>query len=104
MSLHINTASDSLARPHGPILLKGLGSIDGRLVVTGGLVDVVGTAVGVDGSLVGPAAAGVVRPVGFHDVVFHEGVAGPAVDGEVAVAGGREVAAVVDGSGGMLAS
>lgn len=99
MRLHINTAADSLTRPNRPILLKGLDPIDGSLVVTGRLVNIVCTAVGIDGSLVYSAVAGVIGTVGFYDVVFHERVAGPAVDGEVAVAGGGEVAAVVDGSG-----
>ncbi|KAF3165224.1 hypothetical protein TWF225_003570 [Orbilia oligospora] len=98
MSLHIDAATDSLASPDRPILLKGLGSVDGGLVVTGGLVEVVSTAVGVNGSLVGTTAAGVVSTVGFHDVVFYERVTGPAIDGQVAVSGGGEVAAVVDGS------
>lgn len=49
------------------------------------------------------AGAGVVGAVVLDHVVFDERVAGPAVDGEVAVALGGEGAAVVDGAGSLLA-
>jgi hypothetical protein len=97
--LHVNRAADTLGLANGPVLLESPGTIDGGLIGAGRDVDVVVATVGSDAALVRCARAGVVGPVAFDHVVFDERVAGPAVDGEVAVAGGREGAAVVDGAG-----
>jgi hypothetical protein len=97
--LHVNRAADTLGLANGPVLLESPGTIDGGLIGAGRDVDVVVATVGSDAALVRGARAGVVGPVAFDHVVFDERVAGPAVDGEVAVAGGREGAAVVDGAG-----
>ena len=98
MVLHSNSTTNPLLRTNRPVLLERLGAIDRRLIDAGGDGDVVGAAVGGDLALDLGAAAGVVGAVGFDYVVFYEGVAGPAVDGEVAVSLGVEGAAVVDGA------
>jgi hypothetical protein len=97
--LHVNRATYTLSLANRPVLLESPGTIDGGLIGAGRDVDVVVAAVGRDAALVRGARAGVVGPVAFDHVVLDERVAGPAVDGEVAVAGGREGAAVVDGAG-----
>lgn len=79
-----------------PVLLKGPRSIDGRLVSTGGGRNVVGTAVSLEAALALGSAAGVVGAVRLDHVVLHKRVAGPTVDGKVAVTLRLEGSAVVD--------
>jgi hypothetical protein len=80
-----NSSGGSLAGTHGPVLLEGRGTEDRRLVSAGGLEDVVGGAVAGDTADLLGGARGVVGSVVFDDVVFDEGVGGPAVDGKVGV-------------------
>lgn len=122
VGLHIDTAADTLLltdRPghdhlaarsltlnsqisraeiglYSPILLKRLRPVDRRLVVPCRHEHIVRATVRVDRAATGRAAGWVVCAVRFDDVVFNERVAGPAVDGEVAVSLGIEAAAVVD--------
>lgn len=98
--LHIDAAGGPLLLANAPVLLKGASAINGRLVSAGGDSNVVGAAIGVDGALALGVGGRVVRAEVLDDVVLDEGVAGPAVHGEVAVALGREGAAVIDGAGG----
>jgi len=91
--------SGALALADGPVLGEGGGTGDGRSVGAGVLVDVVGGAVGVDGSHVGTGAWVVATEV-LGDVVLNERTGGPSVDGEVGVAGGRPLTRVGDGAGG----
>lgn len=79
-----------------PELLEGLGAVDGGLVVTGGLEDVVRRAVAIHRSSLLGSRRGVVSAVRLDDVVLDEWVAGPAVYGEVAVAIGVVLAVVVE--------
>lgn len=81
-----------------PVLLESGSALDRRLVGAGGLEDVVGTAVRLDGAFLGRCGAGIVRAVGLDDVVFDQGVLGPAVDAEVAVSIDVVAAGVLDGS------
>jgi hypothetical protein len=83
--LNRNRAANALASSHRPELLEGGSAIDGRLVCAGSLEDVVGTTVAGDGALLLSSRRGVVRAVRLDDVVFDEGVAGPAVEGDVGV-------------------
>lgn len=94
--LHVDAATDTLLSADRPVLVEGPGTVNGGLVVTGGLVEVVSATVGVDSALVGGSAAGVVGAVGLDNVVLDERVAGPAVDGEVTVTLEVDVATVVD--------
>lgn len=81
-----------------PVLGEGAAvALDGRRVCAGGLVDVVGGVVAVDGSDRGQARARVVVSVVLDDVVLDERVGGPSVDGQVAVPIGREGAGESDG-------
>lgn len=89
-----NSSSDSLVLANGPILGEGSGSLDGSGVGAGSRVDIVDGSIGGDGALVGASTAGVVVAVGLDDVVLDQGVSGPAIDGEVAVAARGEGAAV----------
>jgi len=72
-----------------PELLEGLDAVDRRLVDTDGSDDVVLAAVAGDGTLLHSRGDGVVGAVGFDNVVLDQGVASPAIDGEVAVSAGQ---------------
>jgi hypothetical protein len=93
VSIHL-AASDQKA--FSPVLLEGPGAVYRRLVGTGRRGDVVGSSISLEAALALGPAAGVVRAVRLHYVVFYEWVSRPAVNGEVAVALGLEGAAVVD--------
>jgi hypothetical protein len=60
----------ALGLADGPVLLKGRGALDGGLVGAGAHVDVVGSSVAGDGSLLLGAAGGVVGAEGFDNVVL----------------------------------
>lgn len=81
MRPRINTASNTLTASHTPVLLECRRAHDTRRIGPLRLVDIVGRAVGVHGSLVRLAATGVVGAVAVDDVVFDQRVACPAVDG-----------------------
>lgn len=68
VSLHVNRAAGALVAADGPVLVEGLGAVDGRLVVAGGHVDIVGVTISVDGSLLLSTASGVVRAVVLDDL------------------------------------
>jgi len=96
--LHIHTTTDTLSCANRPILLERPRAIDRRLVRTRGHRDVVCPTVCLEATLALRPAAGVVCAIGLNNVVLDEGIASPAVDGEVAVTLGVEGAAVVDRS------
>ena len=96
--LHVNAAAGALRLADRPVLVKGLSTIDGGLVVTSGLSNSVGTAVGGESALLRGLAGGIVRAEALNDVVLDQRAAGPSVHGQVAVALRRERAAVVDGA------
>ena len=96
--LHGHGTADTLGGADGPVLLEGLGAVDGGLVVASRDVDVVGAAVGVHSALVRAAAAGVVGAVRLNDIVLDEGVASPAIDSQVPVAARLEGTAIVNGA------
>lgn len=91
-------ASDTLAATHTPVLLESLGSLDARRVGSRADIDVVDAAVGRHLALLCRAGRWIVGAEGFDDVVFHEGVASPAVEGEVGVSVGGVVSRVCYGS------
>jgi hypothetical protein len=70
------------------VLRKGSGALDGGLVDALGSVEGVVSAVGGVVTAERPGFAGGEHVPGFDDIVFDEGVAGPAVEGEVAGAFG----------------
>ena len=111
MVLHRDRAAHALARTNGPVLLEGPRAVDlegeksmsgnpkilrslparvistyRRCVSAGGDVDVVGAAVAVDRTLVLCTRRGIIRAERLDDVVLHQRVPRPAVDGEVGVA------------------
>jgi hypothetical protein len=99
MISRVHRPADPLLLSHRPVLREGLRAVDaGRIGACRG-VDVVGAAVGGDGALEGAPGGGVVGAEVLDDVVFDEGGAGPAVDGEVGVAGGGVGAGVGDFAG-----
>lgn len=98
MRLHVDGAGRALVLTNRPVLLKGPGAVDGRLVGAGGLGNLVRGAVRGDGALVLRLRRRVVRAKVLDDVVLDERVAGPAVDGEVRVAVGVVLARVGDGA------
>lgn len=93
-----DSATNTAIPTNRPVLLESRSALDRRLVGTGGLEDVVGTAVGLDGAFLGRCGAGIVRAVGLDDVVFDQRVLGPAVDAEIAVSIDVVAAGVLDGS------
>lgn len=96
--LHVHAASNPLLGANRPVLLESPSTLNRRLVIAGRLGDLISAAISLEGALLVGIASGIVRAVRFDDVVFNEGVASPAVDCQVAVALGAEVAAVVDGA------
>jgi hypothetical protein len=100
--LHVDRAADTLILTNRPVLAEGPGAVDGRLVGPGGDEDVVVAAIGGVAAQILSARAGVVcsevlnlapvsswfvqySMVDAYHVVLDQGVASPAVDGEIAV-------------------
>lgn len=81
-----DSAAGALGLTNRPVLLEGCGTLDRRLVGAGGLVDVVGSSVRSNRSLLGGACGGVVSSEIFNDIVFDKGRSCPAVDGKITVA------------------
>jgi hypothetical protein len=96
--LHVDGAAGALVAADRPVLVESLSTVDGRLLVTGGHVEIVGVTVGVDSTSVLSLATGVVRAVALNDVVLDERAASPAVNAKVSVALRVEGTSVVDGS------
>lgn len=97
-------AARAMVAAHRPVLVKGGRSDNGRLVHPLRPVDVVDAAVGRHLAQLGGAGRWVVRAKVLDDVVLDQGVARPAVDGEVAVAVGVVAAREVDDSTGQMLS
>ena len=98
VSTGVDRAAGTLVAADRPVLLESAGTLNGGSVGAGAGVDVVDGAVDVDLSLLGGARRGVVGSKVLDDVVLDQRVAGPAVDGEVAVAVGLVGARVLDSS------
>lgn len=92
-----NRPTGPLTLPNTPVLIERSRSLDRRSIRSYTFVNIVGSAVGGDGALVGKAGGWVVGSVAFEDVVFHERRGGPAVDGEVGVSVRLVVGRVGDG-------
>ena len=65
----------------GPVLIEGLGAIDGGLVDTLGPIEVVGSSIGSCGAEQRRSCTGIVRAKGLDDIVLDERAPGPSVDG-----------------------
>lgn len=92
----VDRAAGAVSAADRPVLVKGGGSDDGRLVDTLGSVDVIDTAVRCNLTQLGGTGGWVVGSKVLNDVVLDERVARPAVDGEVAVSVGVVAAREVD--------
>jgi hypothetical protein len=90
MVLHSDGAANTLLGADRPVLVESLRAVDGRLVVAGRLVQVVGTSISVDSTSVLSSAGWVVRAVRLNNVVLNEWVASPAIDSKIAVTTGLE--------------
>lgn len=66
VSSGVYSAAGSLALTDGPVLLKGLGALNGRSVGSSANVDVVGSAVAGDGALPRSTGRGVVSSCGVN--------------------------------------
>ena len=90
-----HSAAGTLALADGPVLVEGRSALNGGLVDLLVLVDVVGSAIAIDGTLVGHARARVVGTVVLEDVVLDEGASSPAINSKIGVTrrveGTREV-------------
>jgi hypothetical protein len=98
VSTDIDATSGSVVLANGPVLLKGLSTINGGSVGTGLGEDVVGAAIDLDSSLLLSSGGGIIITELLNDVVLDQRVSGPSVDGEVAVAVGLVLSLVRDGS------
>jgi hypothetical protein len=96
---NIDATGGSVILADGPVLLKGLSTVDGGSVGTGLGEDVVGAAIDLDSSLLLGSSGRIVVTELLDDVVLDQRVSGPSVDGEVAVAVGLVLSLVRDGSG-----
>jgi hypothetical protein len=66
--LHVNGAAGALVAADRPVLVESLNTVDGRLLVSCGHVEIVGITVGVDSTSVLSLATGVVRAVVLNDL------------------------------------
>lgn len=81
--LHVNTSAGALVLAYRPVLLKGLGAVDGRRIGALGLGNLVAGAVRGDGAFDRSLGGGIICAKVLDDVVFDQRVAGPAIDSEV---------------------
>lgn len=98
MSTGIDGSAGTLVASDRPVLLKGLVTVNGGGVDTGADVDIVDRSVNIDLTLLLATGRGVVSAEVLNDVVLNERVAGPTVNGEVAVAVGVVRTRVLDGA------
>lgn len=94
----VHSTAAALVVADRPVLLKRLRAIDARLIVPPALSQLVRRAVAGDFAQNRGARRWVVGTEVFDYVVLHEGVAHPAVDGEVGVAVGLVCTGVANGS------
>jgi len=100
VSTDIDGATNTLLLADTPELREGRCAENGRLVVAHRLQDVVGAAVNADATLLLSSAGWVVRAIGLDDVIFDEGVGGPAVERDVRIlVGSVPGSAVGNGAG-----
>lgn len=66
VSSGVDSAAGSLALADRPVLLKGLGALDGRSVGSSADIDVVGSTVACDGALPRSTGGGVVSSCGLN--------------------------------------
>lgn len=99
VAAHGDGAAAALGLADGPELVEVLSvAVDGGGVGAAAAEEAVNATVAGDAADAGGAARGVVGAKVLDDVVLNQRVAGPAVDGEVAVAVGPVVGGVPDGS------
>lgn len=98
MVCHVHTSADTLALANGPVLRKGLRSVDRRFINALRSVDVVCATICLNGTLVRRATGWIVSAKRFDDIVLDEWIPSPAVHGQITVAAGIEGSRVVDGS------
>lgn len=97
MSTEVDGAAGAVLLADSPVLLEGGGTLNGRLVGASGLEEGVGAAVDVGGANGAGGRGRVVGTEGLDDVELDQRALGPAVEGEVPVAGGLDVGLVGDG-------
>lgn len=95
---NVDRAAGAVVAADRPVLVKGGGSDDGRLVDSLRAVDVVDAAVRGHLTQLGGAGGWVVGSKVLNNVVLNQRVLGPSIDGEVAVAIGVVAAREVDDS------
>jgi hypothetical protein len=87
VSAEVDGAAGAVLLADGPVLLEGGGTLDGGLVGASGLEEGVGAAVDLSGADGGGGGGRVVGTEGLNDVELDQRALGPAVEGEVPVAG-----------------
>ena len=102
MGAEVDGAAGAVLAADGPVLLEGRGALDRGLVLAGRLEERVGAAVDLGRADGGRGRGGVVAAEGLDDVELDERRLGPAVEGQVPVAGGLDVGVVGDGPGGVV--
>ena len=83
MGLDIDGTAGALAAADTPVLLEGLGALDGRLVNARTLRNLVVASINSERALVGSLGRRIVVAKVLNDVVLDQRAGGPAVDGEV---------------------
>lgn len=95
MGTEVDGAAGAVLLADSPVLLEGGGTLNGRLVGAGSLEKGVGAAVDLGGANGAGGGRRVVRTEGLDDVELDQRALGPAVEGEVPVAGSlRKVSTV----------
>lgn len=97
VTARLHGAAGPLVDADRPVLVKGPYAVDARRVVTSALAEPVGATVAGHRTQGRGIGRRVVGAEVLDDVVLDKGVAGPAVDGEVAVPVGLVRARVLDG-------
>ena len=102
MRAEVDRAAGAVLAADRPVLLEGRGALDRGLVLAGSLEEGVCAAVDLGRADGGGGGRRVVAAEGLDDVELDERRLGPAVEGQVPVAGGLDVGFVGDGPGGLL--
>ena len=96
-ALDLGTVCRGLGLPHAPVLIKGGISVNGGLIHSRGLVNVIGAPICIHRTQCRGCPRRSPTAPGFYDVVFNQGIPGPAVHAHVGVSVGLIIHTVFDG-------
>ena len=96
-ALDLGTVCRGLGLPHAPVLIKGGISVNGGLIHSRGLVNVIGAPICIHRTQCRGCPRRSPTAPGFYDVVLDQGIPGPAVHAHVGVSVGLIIHTVFDG-------